>query len=222
MNPLKTKAIKLRNNGYSYSIISKKLGISKSTLSNWLTRIPFKPNKEVIEKIGKARLKSALHKQKIKFKDIELRKKEAVKDIGILSKRDIFMLGIGLYLGEGTKSLEEIRIVNSDPIIIKLAIKWFKDYCKLERKHFKLAIHGYPDNDIGKTLKFWSKITKIPLNQFGKTIIDSRKNKSVLKKRKLPYGTAHLYIKGGGTLKPGVKSLHRKIMAWIETTVNQI
>ena len=117
MNQLKTKAIELRKKGYSYSIINERLGVSKSTLSNWLGNIEFFPNREVIEKIGRAKLKSALSKNKTKLDDIKKRKKEGVEEIGTLSKRDLFMLGIGLYLGEGSKALEEIRIVNCDPAI---------------------------------------------------------------------------------------------------------
>ena len=48
-------------------MISDKIGVNKSTLSNWLNKIPFSPNKELIKKIGLAKLKSASfkHDQKI-------------------------------------------------------------------------------------------------------------------------------------------------------------
>lgn len=65
MNVLKEKAIQLRMAGYSYNI-SQRLSLAKSTLSNWLSRVPFEPNDEVISRIGKAKLKSALYKQKMK------------------------------------------------------------------------------------------------------------------------------------------------------------
>ncbi|OGM99066.1 MAG: hypothetical protein A2736_01960 [Candidatus Yanofskybacteria bacterium RIFCSPHIGHO2_01_FULL_41_27] len=222
MNRYKEQAETLRKAGYSYGMIVEKLGIPKSTLSNWLSRIKFKPNKEVLERIGKGKLKSALYKQKLKFEDIEKMKVKAAIDVGKLSKRDLFMLGIGLYLGEGTKAQEEIRIVNANPTIIKLAIKWFKNFIGVKSCHLKLAIHGYPDHITNELVAFWSKTLKILPKQFVKTSIDMRENKSTYKKRKLPYGTAHLYIKGGGTLHPGVKSLHRKIMGWIEATIKQI
>ena len=222
MNPLKAGAIKLRRAGYSYSMIGQKFGLSKSTLSNWLAYIPFVPNQEVIERVGKARLKSALYKQSQKFENIAKMKLEAAEDIGKLSHRDIFMLGIGLYLGEGSKALEQVRIANSDPMIIKLAIKWLKKFCALNVKHFKITVHAYPDTDISMIIAFWSRQTKIPASQFNKVVIDNRKNKSDHKRRTLPHGTAHLYVRGGGTLSPGVKGLHRKIMGWIEATTKQI
>jgi len=137
MNVLKEKAIKLREAGYSYSMINGKLGIPKATLSNWLAFIRFQPNQEVIEKIGKAKLKSALYKQKLKFENIVAMKIQAAKDIGVLSKRDLFMLGIGLYMGEGSKSFEQVQITNSDPVIIRTAVTWLKTFLNLDIVNFK-------------------------------------------------------------------------------------
>lgn len=222
MNSLKQNAIGLRKTGYSYSMISKKLNVAKSTLSNWLTSIPFTPNREALQRIGKSKLKSALFKQKMKFENIARMKCEAAKEVGNLSSRDLFMLGIGLYLGEGSKSHEEVRITNADPTIIKLSIRWLKEFGGVRKEHLRVAVHGYPDHDINELVDFWSKELHIPVKQFIKTYIDTRPNKSTLKRRKLPYGTAHVYVRGGGTLLWGVKNLHRKIMGWIETTIKQV
>lgn len=222
MNSLKQKALELRKAGYSYNMIGKELNVAKSTLSNWLTNIPFKPNIEVLQRVGKAKLKSALYKQKIKFENIARMRREAIKEVGKLSSRDLFMLGIGLYLGEGSKSQEEVKIVNADPIILKLGIRWLKDFGKIGLEHLRVAVHGYPDHDINGLVNFWSKELNIPVEQFIKTQIDTRLNKSTLKRRKLPYGTAHVYVRGGGTLLGGVKNLHRKIMGWIEASTKKI
>jgi len=221
MNQLKIEAVKLREAGYSYNMIKQRLGISKGTLSNWLTRIRFVPNQEVIERIGRAKLKSALFKQRRKFESIKEARKYAKRDIDLLSKRDLFLLGIGLYLGEGEKTYENVRIVNSDSRIIRLAIRWFYDICKVKRENFRPSVHLYPDNDIKEVLRFWSRETNIPASQFGKTIIDWRKNKSPLKRRKLPYGTLHLHVMSNGMPHLGV-NLHRKIQAWIERCLAQI
>lgn len=219
---LRKEATILRQRGYSYGIIQERLGVSKSTLSNWLIEIPFRPNQETVDRIGRGKFKSALYRQRLKFEDIRKAKITAIRDVGKISKRDLFMLGIGLYLGEGSKSIEEVRVVNSNPLIIKLAMRWFKVFCGVRGKHLRICIHSYPDNNVNEVLRFWSRETNMPLTRFGKTIIDTRQNKSILKKRKLPYGTAHLYIRSGGTLKPGVKSLHRKIIGWIDAMTSQL
>ena len=222
MNQLRIRAESLRHQGYSYRMIHEKIGVSKSTLSDWLSRIKFVPNQEVLEKIEKAKLKSALFKQRSKFRDIALRKKEAIREIGRLKPRDIFMLGIGVYIGEGAKSFEQVKIANSDPMIINLALKWLRSCFKLQMRHFCITLHTYPDIDNQEAIRFWSKETGVSVTQFTQTVIDRRDNKSALRHRKLPYGTAHLYIRTGKKPHIGNKSMHRKIMGWIECSTKQI
>lgn len=218
---IKEKAIKYRKQGYSYSMISEELGLAKSTLSNWLKEIPYKPNKEIIKRIGLARVRSAEFKHNQKVTNILKMKRLAKKELGRLTKRDLWLLGIGLYLGDGSKLYERIRVINSDPKIIKLAIAWFKSVCGLKNKNLTPAVHGYPDTDIEETIKYWLKVTGIPRKYFGKTQIDQRKNKSRKKRRKLPYGTLHLTVKSWGRKEFGV-ALHRRIMGWIEAALSQI
>ncbi len=215
MDSLRAKAIKLRNAGYSYSIINSKIGVSKSTLSNWLNFIPFKPNQEVLKKIGKAKLKSGLFKHNQKLAEVKEMKEIARKELGKITKRDLWLFGIGLYLGEGTKSYEFVRIVNSDPQVIKIAIKWFREVCGLKDENFNPYIHTYPDNNIQKTIQYWSEITGVKKEQFGKTQIDTRTDKVSIKRKSLPYGTLHLHIKSCGNKEFG-RRLHRRIMGWIE------
>ena len=105
------------------------------------------------------------------------------------------------------------------PKVIKLAIKWFKEVCGLENENFNPAIHLYTDNNIVEAIDYWSKITRIKKNQFGKTQIDSRSNKVAIKRKSLPYGTLlHLYIKSFGKKEFG-RRLHRRIMGWIEHSI---
>lgn len=218
---IKNKAIKLRGQGFSYNIISKKIGISKSTLSNWLKEVPFSPNKIVLKRIETGPLKSGRISHNKRVRNITEIKKLAKNELGKLSHRDLWMIGLGLYLGEGSKIYESIKIINSDPKIVKLSIKWFKDILKLKNENITIAIHLYPDNNINKCLNFWSKLLNIPLKQFRKTQIDRRLNKSNKKKRKLPYGTAHITAVSNNNQEFGVK-LHRRIMGWIDSILEQV
>ncbi|MDD5463573.1 MAG: helix-turn-helix domain-containing protein [Candidatus Moranbacteria bacterium] len=217
----KIKAIQLRKKGDSYSLIVEKLGVSKSTLSSWLKEIPYKPSKEVWERIQSGPLKSGMMKHNKKVADIARIKKAAKKELGIITERDLWMLGLGLYLGEGTKSYEIVRIINSDPLIVRMSIQWFKKICKLSNSNITIAIHLYPDNDIQESLTYWSKKVNIPLSQFRKTQVDRRLEKSKMKKRKLPHGTAHVTITSNGNPDFGV-NLHRKIMGWVESSLSQV
>jgi len=213
-NTIREEVFNLRKEGHSYNYISQKTGMSKSTLSGWLSSIPYTPNKITIERIGKARAASGRVKAKIKLESMKRAGREAKKEIGELTKRDLFMLGIGIYIGEGAKTFDIVRIINADPKIIKFSVKWFEEVCGLPRENFRIRLHLYPDNNIKQCKKFWSSISEIPENQFQKTHIDERKDKKMFKRGKLPYGTAHLSIRSNGKKEFGV-FLARKINAWI-------
>jgi hypothetical protein len=207
-------AIKLRRNGFAYSYISKKTGLSKSTLSGWLSEIPYVPNRETTERVGKAIAAANERKTKIRQYETEKVREAAFLDIGKVSKRDLFMFGLGLYLGEGAKTHDITRVVNSDPNVILLAIAWFHGLGVL-REQFLLTLNLYPDSDIDKCLQFWSRTTTIPRSQFGKVQIDKRINKRKNRAGKLPYGTAHLSVRSLGRREFGVV-LARKIQAWTD------
>lgn len=208
----KIRAKELREKGHSYNYISKITGVSKSTLSLWLTDIPYIPNKETIDRIGRARAASGAAKNKIKRESITLAKAEAEKELGKISDRDFFMIGLGLYIGEGAKSTQAVYFANSNPAVILLMIKWLTKNLGLNQKNIRLCIHIYPDCDEKECLLFWSKLTNIPINQFRKTSIDRRTDKKVFKAGKLPYGTAHLIVNSLGDKRFGV-FLSRKIGA---------
>ncbi|OGM92782.1 hypothetical protein A2333_01560 [Candidatus Wolfebacteria bacterium RIFOXYB2_FULL_49_7] len=219
--PLKKQVFALRDKGYSYNLISQKLGVSKGTLSAWFKDVPFTPNKLVLQRIKAGPLKSGQVRHAAKLNATLTIKEAAKKEIGTLSKRDLQMVGLGLYLGEGSKLYETIRIINSDPKTVKLAVLWLKEICGLDNANITVAVHLYPDNDIKKCLSFWSKQLAIPLSQFRKTQIDTRSNKSAIKKHKLPYGTAHISVISKGNPEHGV-ALHRKIIGWLEACIDQV
>jgi transcriptional regulator with XRE-family HTH domain len=212
---LKDKAVELRNEGYSYTAISEKIAVAKSTLSDWLSGMSYSPNKEMLEKIGKARIASNAFKKRAKSESLLLAKAQAETDIGNMTNRDLFMLGLGLYLGEGTKTHNNVRVINSNPKIITLAIRWFGEVCGLKMDNFKIRLHLYPDNNVVECQKYWSLQTKVPVSSFYKAHIDARKDKKNFKRRKLPFGTAHLSVKSNGKKEFGVV-LSRRINAWVD------
>lgn len=212
---IKEKAIKLRKEGYSYTYIMKHVSVSKSTLSDWLYNIPFAPNKHTQETIGNARIASGLYRNKLKRQSVDEAKEEAYKNITELSERDISMLGLGLYIGEGSKTDGITRIINSDPKIIKMVLRWFHIQFGIKNENLRVRLHIYPDVDAGEAIQFWSKTLSIDKKCFSKPTVDSRTNKKASHAGKLPYGTAHVTVKGLGNKKLGMY-LHRYIMALMD------
>jgi len=171
------EAIKLRRAGWSYNVIVGRVNVSKSTLSLWLRDVPYSPNKTVRKRVNDGLLRSAMSRHAVRLQSLSKARLLARKDLQNVSQRDLMMLGLGLYIGEGTKRQETVHIMNSDPQVLKLALKWLKTCFKIPRKNLRVVLHLYPDNDEEESKKYWSKVTHIPLSQFEKCQIDRRKNK---------------------------------------------
>ena len=217
---LKEQVFALRKNGFSYTYISSKTGLSKGTLSGWLTDVPYTPNKETVASFGKARAATSARRAQLRQDSIREIRKIAESDIDKISRRDLFMFGLALYLGEGCKSNSQVRMVNSDPRIIQTTITWFK-MLGVKRDQFKLRVHLYPDSNVKQCLQFWSQTTSIPLSQFQQTHIDTRTDKKEKKRRKLPFGTVQLLVQSKGRREYGVL-FFRKIQLWNEVVLSRI
>jgi hypothetical protein len=214
----KNEAIKLRKEGFSYADISSKLKIAKSTLSDWLKEVVFIPNDLVIKRVEENNRKISQIKRVDKMNSVLKADQYAKESIGVLSERDIFILGLGIYIGEGSKTGDCIRIANSDPRIIRFTMKWFKICFGLSDSNFKVRIHMYPDNNEDDVIEFWMKMLNIKKEAFYRSLFDNRLNKKRKNKNILPYGTAHLSIVSDGNKDIGTL-LHRKILASIDSVL---
>jgi len=221
MNGLRTQAEELRSLGYSYNMIREKLGVSVSTQSYWFKDKPFVPNKEVINRIKFGPIENGKRRHNERVNEINQLKELGMKEVGRLSKRDLWMLGLGLYIGEGAKTTEMLRISNSDPAVIKVSIRWLKEICNLTDDNLSLRLHLYPDNNLDTSMKYWQNITNLPASNFRKTHIDRRVNKIKSRRGKLPYGTVHISVISRGDPSKGVK-LYRRINGWMSGGLKQI
>jgi len=124
------KAINLRKRGHSYSEILKEVPVAKSTLSLWLRSVGLSKRQEqrLTEKKFAAALKGAQMRRKLRLTITEEIKNEAKDEIGSISNRDLWLIGIILYWAEGAKQKEhnpsqKVKFSNSDPKAIKIFLK---------------------------------------------------------------------------------------------------
>jgi hypothetical protein len=178
---LKQKSQKLRKKGFSYNEINNQLHVSKSTLSNWCKDIAltkeqaFRLFNNKLKGSAKGRIIGAKRQQEEKIKKINNLLIQGKKEVGKLNKKSRFMVGIALYVAEGTKSEKSPGFANSDPKIIKFMRSWFKEFCKIPDEKFRGAIWIHDNLNVKNAEKYWSNLTKIPLNQFHKTYISENK-----------------------------------------------
>lgn len=210
----KEKALQLRKQGYSYSYIAKATGLSKSTLSYHLATLPYTPNAHTKKNISNAKLASNKSKYEKKLTAIASAQKVAKKEIGTLSDRDLFLLGIGLYIGEGSKTQNLVRLVNADPKVIRLFIAWLH-LLGLQEDNIALRIHLYPDSDIQSSEQYWLQETNLPKTSLQRPCIDTRLNKDRKRNKVHANGTAHVTVRANGQKRFGV-ALSRKIGAYMQ------
>jgi len=208
----KDKARVLRKNGYSINQIVKETGFTKSSVSLWVRDIVLTKKQKKglsergrsVESIERRRISRLFNEQKKRQTVID----EAKKDFECISSDQLKLIGIILYLGEGRKAGGgSVCLANSDPLIIKIMMRFFREICKVQEEKFHGHIHTFAHADIEKTEKYWSQITKIPRKQFYKTYIKPSAA-SLQKRNTLPFGTLDIYVHN--------TQLFLTIKGWIE------
>jgi len=198
-NKERKEAINLRKQGWSYASIAKEIGVAKSTLSIWLSDLQLTDEQK--RALGeKCRIASVCSGRKNKKRWDKL--KQEVREVYVPPFDDPeFMLGLGLYWGEGDKG-NQVGLANSDINIIKHFMLWCKKY--LEVENFSAMVHHYtPDRD-NEIKIWWSKNLKLSLDQFYQSNF-SVSLKSQKKRNTLKFGTIKIRAKGKQIWKAKVK-----------------
>lgn len=207
----KEKARVLRRQGKSINQIVIDAGLSKASVSGWVRDIVLtkaQKNKisqrgRSVESIEKRRMSRLVNEQRKRRLIID----SAKNDFTSVSLEQLRLIGIILYLGEGGKTGRMVRLANSDPEIIKIMMRFFREVCNVPESKFAGHIHTFAHADIYKTEKYWSEITGISRNKFYKTYVKPS-SASLQKRNTLPFGTFDIYVCD--------TKLFLTIMGWIE------
>jgi len=198
----KILAIKMRRQGKTYNEINRLLSIPKSTLSGWFRGVELSlvVKNRLWTNNQKKWAQSITDYNKKRAIDILNRNNEVQqgisKEIGGLTKRELMLIGVALYWAEGNrKDRWRIRFSNSDPAIIALIMRFFREVCNVKEDKFIAEINIHPNTPKEKAKIFWSEISSIHPGQFRKTVVAVSKS-SKLKRpiNTLPYGTLQINI----------------------------
>ena len=217
------RAESLRHQGKSIKEIARMVGISQSTASRWCSDIPL--TKEQRARLDEKRRKAGAQalapwikkNRELKQEDIKKQVLRGGQDLGRMTKRDLFMLGLGLYWGEGYKrGSQECGFTNSDSKIIQTILAWFYTNYNVSTEHIiaRLTINERYKNQTERLTTMWSRETGIPSSQFGKPSFIKGYDKSKLGDHTYR-GTLRIKIRRG-------TSLRRRILASIAQVDTQI
>lgn len=207
---IKETAKRMRENGMSLGDISKKLQVTKSTLSFWCKDMIL--SESAINKIKtKGKLKSirgllryAETKRKARIDRNILQKKEGVVALGTLSERDILMVGLGLYWGEGYKYENgEFGFTNSNPFMIRFYLKWLKLWnVEKDLLRFRLTLNEFFRKEENNIKNFWINFLSIQEEQFSKTTyIKTSLKKASIKNMEKYKGILRVKVRKGTALR---------------------
>lgn len=169
----KKRAIQLRSEGKSLSLISRELGVSKSTASLWVSSVELDTN--AITNIANLRIigqqKANLVKEQRKRKtqdNLNIVVRESLSRITITNEY-IKVLCSLLFWAEGSKSGSFVSFINSDPKMIELFLFTLRNSFIIDEKKLRGLIHIHEYHDDDKVKKYWSNVSRIPLSQFNKS-----------------------------------------------------
>ncbi len=130
-------------------------------------------------------------KREMKF-SIEFER--AKKDIGELSKRDLFLAGFFLYWAEGGKTRRNaLTFSNTDPSMLRAYLKWLM-LIGIPKNKLKVRLHLYKDMDVDKEISFWCKELVLSKSQFKNVWIKNSKMSDLTYKNNFGHGTCNIVL----------------------------
>src|SRR3989344_7471820 len=137
----KELAIKLRQQGKSYSEILKEVPVAKSSLSLWLRSVGLsrRIQHRLTEKKYAAALRGAAERKARRISSTQEIVQKAQKEIRTISKKELWFMGTMLYWAEGSKEKEYrpgsgVQFSNSDPQMIRFFLVWLQYICGIPKE----------------------------------------------------------------------------------------
>lgn len=158
------EAINLRRQGLTYSEILNKVPVAKSTLSAWLGEVNLTTaqRQRITDKKKASMLRGAHARKAQRMSSSERIFSIANKRVGQISSRELWLLGVALYWGEGSKQKIHspsvgVMFANSDERMIKLFLKWLlQEGLSFSELYFELYIHESRKKDTKDFQEKWA------------------------------------------------------------------
>lgn len=214
----KEQIIALRRRGFSYSEIKNQFPVSKSTLTAWLknVKVPETHMRELRRRSIRGLLKGAEEKKTRRLAETSVIHGSAMQNIKVISKRELWFMGIALYWACGLEEKEHraglgVRFSNSDPFIIKLFLEWLAQVGNIKKQEigFDLYLHESKRVMREEIISYWARATGFPHAYFSHIYFQKNKIKRKQTLQKTNYGLMRVRVKASSLLS-------RQIAGWIK------
>lgn len=177
------RARELRRQGRTYDEIVSELGVAKSSVSLWVRDLPKPaPRADHMHMMREARWAPYRRERDIRQQQTKL---AAANEIGQMSDRELFLVGVGLYWAEGTKSKpyrlsERAVFINSDPDVIAVYLAWL-ELLDVAKARLRFAVSIHESADVAAAERDWADRVGIEVGALQKTTLKKHNPKTVRK-----------------------------------------
>ena len=205
------QAVAFRKRGFTYTEIAKICGVSRGTVSNWLSKQAFsqvvakqnsvqaaKDNKKRIALVNKARNteRTAQYAEVLRYAETEYKH---------FRHSPLFVAGLAVYLAQGDlKDVHTIRLSTSKENPQRLFVAFLREFMGVDDSSVNFWLLLYPTHDPVRCMKRWSRTLKLSVANFGKYQILTSNSQT----EALHFGVGNTII--GSTL------LKRKLLCWLK------
>lgn len=117
-----------------------------------------------------------------------------------------------LYWGEGAKTGNTVDLANSSLPALKLFLQFLLEICQVRQNKLRFYLYCFADGDSTELIAYWSRVLKVPKEQFTKPYI--RKSRDNSPSRIMPQGVLHIRYSD--------KKLLKEILSSCETVLNEL
>jgi hypothetical protein len=107
-----------------------------------------------------------------------------------LAERELELIGLLIYKCEGSKARGSLDVTCADPRVILKYLSYLRNICRVCESKISLRLHIHDSMDVHEAIEYWSRLTGVPPERFGKTYIKP----DLGKKRKYPFGICSIRL----------------------------
>lgn len=204
-------AKRLRLRGKSYTEINRLLGIPKSTLAGWFSNYTISPQAQarINRRARQGSIQELIRRNKnqtnIARERAAATRQRAALDVGRLTRRDVFIIGVALYWAEGYKrptvrhgrevTNHAVSLTNSDPQLVKIFIRFLRECCAVPDDKIIADLRIFPHQQGATVQRYWQRQIGLPLRNFRQiyTVVSiSSRGKRPF--NRLPFGVIQIRV----------------------------
>ena len=188
------EAIRLRGLGVTVPEIAERLQVSKSSVSTWTRDVDLSEAQlENIEANKRAKLmaqNAGGQAVREKFLKLRIEHQEAGRKKA-REMRPLHMMGSMLFWAEGTKNRNRLELVNSDPNMLLLWMRFLREELHVDDEIIRLRIHVHEQTNIETAETYWTELLGLSRQALMKTHV---KDGSDTRLNTLTYGICAVSI----------------------------